>query len=163
MRRAGLLVGLSVAVACGGEDGPNRQAYVDEAVVWIQEDDDEVEVTDAQAACLAEAIVDAVGVDQLDDAGVSPEDLRSMEMLSDVGIELSSSSVEDLSGRISGCDIDVSGTFIDAMTAELSSGAALSRSRRVASPTSSAPASRPLLPRRLLPIPRRRQANCSSS
>jgi hypothetical protein len=127
------------AAACGGDDAPDRQAYVDEAVKSIQDQED-FEVTDAEAECLAGAVVDTIGVDELDDAGVSPREFGSADSFQDLDLDLGRSTIDDMARRVNDCEIDVSGVFIDSLTGALP-GLELSSERRRVSPTSSGTAS----------------------
>jgi len=114
-----LLVSLAAIVGCSGDDGtPDRQTFVDEAV-RSNRDDASSELSDAQVECIAVAVVDAIGVDQLNDAKISPEDFGKAEWMVDgLGVELSEATVDKLSERLANCDLPLTADeFLDAQVA----------------------------------------------
>ena len=81
---AGLVMALA---ACGSSDGDggaggdgvitaDEQPYVDAMVEAIGQDE-ATPFTDAQATCLAEGMVNAIGVDEFERQGIEPADLTS--------------------------------------------------------------------------------------
>lgn len=60
--------------ACGGGQ---EQAYADAIAVSAQQDDAEFSPTDDEARCIGDAYVDVLGVGRFEEAGVTPEDIRS--------------------------------------------------------------------------------------
>jgi hypothetical protein len=118
VRAVVLLVSLAAIVACGGDGAPDRQAFVDEAVM-SNRDDANSSLSDAQAECLAVAVVDAIGVDRLNDAKISPDDFGGFEwMVGGLDVELSSATVDELSERLANCDVPLTAAeFLDAQVA----------------------------------------------
>jgi hypothetical protein len=74
------VIGLALA-ACGGGDGGDSgsskgKEYVD-AIMATFESEEEMPIPEDDARCVAEGMVDTIGVDELEAAGVTPDDIRS--------------------------------------------------------------------------------------
>jgi hypothetical protein len=115
MRAVGMLVIVAAGVACSGDDTTDRQAYVDALVQGMQQEDSPF--TDTQVDCFAGAIIDAIGVDELNDAGISSQDLAEADSPEDLGVELPTA--DDIASGIVACDVDLSGQIIDVFTERL--------------------------------------------
>lgn len=100
---AAVAAAVVLLAACGGDDGADRQAYVDAAVTAIGAESD-LELDDDDVACLAEEVVDAAGADELDAAGITPEELRAVADLGELGVEIDE---DELARGVRGCEIDV--------------------------------------------------------
>ncbi|MBM3674477.1 MAG: hypothetical protein FJW88_05895 [Actinobacteria bacterium] len=72
-----LIVGLFLLAACSSSDGSDAetQKYVDAMMVSV--DTSDFPFTRTEARCLAEQMVDTVGVDTLEEAGITPEDIEN--------------------------------------------------------------------------------------
>jgi hypothetical protein len=109
-----VVLGLAVlAAACGGDDDDAnaRQDYVD-AVVSVSGSDD---LTQAQSTCFAEAVVDAIGVEELDKA-TSPRGIRDEETsnMVDLGVKVTTEEAKDFYERINRC-VDLRQIVIDSV------------------------------------------------
>lgn len=114
----GLALGLLAASACGGGGSPDRQEYVDAAIASVEaaEEDENFEFSRRDTECIAEAIVDTVGAERLDDAGVSPAEFSTANDLSDLDVEVDR---DDLADGINDCDVDLGEVFVDALAQSL--------------------------------------------
>ena len=105
------------AAACsddgGGSDG-DAQAYVD-ALASTLDDEDEGGPTAEQADCIAEETIDVIGVDTLEDEGITPEDVEASDGPDDLGIELSDDDATAVAQAFLDCDF----SFVDALLASL--------------------------------------------
>jgi hypothetical protein len=81
--------------------------------------DDTFQLTDDQVDCLAPRMVNVVGVDRFEEAGVTPESIRaddnSMD-LSDLG--LSESDGGKIYDSFGACDVDLRSVFMDGFASE---------------------------------------------
>jgi hypothetical protein len=126
MRRMMLAVAVLVTgafgAACGDDDGGGSggesssdegQEYVDAIVA----SNDDSELTDEENECFARAFVDAVGVDQLQDA-VSPDEIRDNPQSSpeELGITLDDEQADGFWEDVNDC-MDVRAAFVEGLTA----------------------------------------------
>jgi hypothetical protein len=75
-----LLITIALATAaCGGGDGDGKKAEYVDAIAATFTNDESLSVSDDDAACLAEDMVDVIGVDRLEDAGVEPAEIAADE------------------------------------------------------------------------------------
>jgi hypothetical protein len=98
------LFALAAVAGCGddgGGAGADAQPYVDALVDEMRDDDAPFE--DDVAECIAAAMVDAVGVDQLEEAGVEPADLARADDFDEVDIDLDDRSTDQLAGALEEC------------------------------------------------------------
>jgi hypothetical protein len=77
----GFVVGVLALAACGGESASDDGASSDEepyveALMTTFEQDETLPLDESQVRCLAEGVVDVVGVDGFEKAGVTPADLE---------------------------------------------------------------------------------------
>lgn len=100
----------------GGGDAGLRQDYVDAIVETAG--DGEVPFTVEDRTCMAESFVDGLGVDAMDEAGVTPDDIRDDpdSSPSELGLEFSGEQAADFYDRLSGC-MNVRALFLEAMGA----------------------------------------------
>lgn len=107
VRVTAALVACLLLVGACSDEGPDRAAYV-EAVRTDLLSSDEVEelpLDDDEATCVAEAVVDAAGVERLDDAGVTPQDFAAAEFEElDVGADPDQLR-DDLAGSLEECSL----------------------------------------------------------
>lgn len=77
----GLAIGAFALTACGGGDGSSGGASSDEepyveALMSTFEQDETLPLDENQVRCLAEGVVDVIGVDGFEEAGVTPADIE---------------------------------------------------------------------------------------
>jgi hypothetical protein len=123
----------AVAAGCGDDDGGNgdggaggddasseqRQEYVD-AIVALADDDDNEAFTAEHRTCVAESFVDGYGVDELADADVTPDDIRSRgaDGPGELGLDFSDAQASDFYDRMSGC-MDLRTVVLDSVASEI--------------------------------------------
>lgn len=105
----------------GGESGDpvdvggDGQAYVD-AMMQSMQGDEEFPLSDDQAECFSSRFVDTIGVDRLQDAGITPEmmasDDDSMEFTE---LNLSEDQGNELYDNFGDCGIDLRQIMLDSM------------------------------------------------
>jgi hypothetical protein len=108
----------AIGAACGDDDGGSEsssdegQEYVDAIVA----SSDDSELTDEENECLARAFVDAVGVDELQDA-VSPDEIRQNPESTpeDLGINLDEDQADAFWEDVNDC-MDVRAAFVEGIT-----------------------------------------------
>jgi hypothetical protein len=114
-----LLVGSLVLIgtACGGDDGPDRDAYVEALSAEMENptDDSDVELDEDAADCAATAVVSAIDDDDL--ADIEPDDLADADSLDDLDVSIDSDAEDQLRDDLADCDLE--GVFVDAMVAEI--------------------------------------------
>lgn len=94
-----------LAGGCGDDDGA-AGPYVD-ALVEQFESTDAFPLETEQTRCLAEGFVDTVGVDQLEERDITPEELAVSGDPRELGIETGQDEADGLADAISGCDVSV--------------------------------------------------------
>lgn len=109
MRTTSALAAIAAAAAltlaaCGDDGGGAAGPYVD-ALVADFEDDGEFPYGESAGRCLVEGYIDAIGVDELEAAGITPEELAAAESRRELGLELGEADVEGLADAIAGCDL----------------------------------------------------------
>ena len=110
MRRLAVVSVVVLVAACGGDSSVEREEYVQAVLTGIEDTEDFVFEDEDDQECLAEAVVDSVGVEELNDADVEPEDLEEAESLADVeGLEIDDDVRDDLSDAFQACELDLSG------------------------------------------------------
>ena len=124
MRRFLVVALIGTLAACGSGSGSSSGKggdYVDAMMKSYDDSNSGVKtVLDrSQAKCVAEGTIDAVGVDTLDSAGVSPSDLSKGDAFTTIGKKLTRSQAESLVGVFTdGKCFD----FADLVVKEASSG-----------------------------------------
>lgn len=113
------LAGVVMVSACSDADdsgSADRAAYVDAFVEAAQSG--EAPTDEEQDRCFAESAVDAIGVANLREAGVTPDDVRAGGGRSpaDLGVDVSDDQGADYFERLQGC-MDVRGYLVDAVVA----------------------------------------------
>jgi len=132
-RRLALLCGAAaivLAAGCGdddddagggdGEVSEEAQPYVDamvEGMVSADEDED-LQLDQEQAECLAPRWVDTIGVDRLEEAGLEPEDFATDGDPDLSSLGLSEDEGGELYDAFGACDIDLKAEFIRSLTAD---------------------------------------------
>jgi hypothetical protein len=109
---------VALAAACSGDDdsssegSPERREYV-EALLSTSGDP---AISDDENRCLAESLVDGVGVDRLQ-AVVTPEEIEASEDFhpADVGLELTDAEGDAFYDHLSDC-LDVREVFVSSLT-----------------------------------------------
>ena len=81
-----MFIALMLAVAalltsCGGDDDDEESATAEyaQALSESMQNNAQGEMTEGEANCVAQRIVEMIGVEQLESQGVSAEDIRSIE------------------------------------------------------------------------------------
>jgi hypothetical protein len=128
MRRFVVITLVGLLAACGSSSGSSgggsdSDAYVDAAMKSYDDASDSVKATfdRSEAECLVRGIVDAVGVDKLEDAGVEPKDLESGDSpFKSLSNDLTQSEAEDVAAVITDGECF---DFTDVVVAQMSEGA----------------------------------------
>jgi hypothetical protein len=93
MRRTLAVLLLTFAAAGCGDDGggADAQPYIDALIEEFQSSDEGggAALSDDEAECAAEQTVEAIGADELEDAGIEPDDLADADDPSDLDMEIS--------------------------------------------------------------------------
>lgn len=84
-------------------DDPDRQAYLDVAVAAF---DGQLPIDPEAVECFAGAFIDAIGVDNLVEAGVSPEELNEADSLDELGVEVEDGATDRAAENLGDCEID---------------------------------------------------------
>jgi len=108
MRRFVVIALVGLLAACGSSGGGSSSSgagkdYADAIAAKIRSGDSGKVFTQSQADCLAKGMVDVIGVDKLDSAGLSPDKISSSnDSFKAVGTKLSESEANDLVDVIAG-------------------------------------------------------------
>jgi hypothetical protein len=89
--------------ASGGDGDVDE--YAAPLAEGLQNDPEAPDLDDTQATCMARGIVDAIGVDTLKDADISPEEFVAADDLSTLDFEMPADAVDSLGRSIAACDI----------------------------------------------------------
>lgn len=124
-----VLAGLVILGACGGDDDDSQDSdssasdsasesdsasapaeggvddYVSAAVDAIGADMEDAALTEEVVGCIATALVETIGVDTFEAAGVGPDDLAEVEEISELDLDLPDTAVADMTTRLEGCDL----------------------------------------------------------
>jgi hypothetical protein len=122
-RAAALLAATVVVIAaCGGDDDATvagtdaaaAQPYVDSLIAgFTAGGDEDPQLTQAQAECVAPAWVGTIGAGRLADAGIAPDDLGPSGNSELVQLGLSEDEGNALYDAFAECDVDLQQAFID--------------------------------------------------
>jgi hypothetical protein len=106
-----LLLAAGAAGGCSDDEdgGGEAQPYVDALTEQLQSGDDGLEASDAE--CIAETSVDALGVDFLEENGVTPEDLAAVDGPEELDIEISEEQARAAAAAFGDCDISFGEAF----------------------------------------------------
>lgn len=113
---------LLLLTACGGDDndeggsdttdsettesGGDSNAYVEALAASMGEgENDDIVLEEETANCVATAVVDLVGVDALEEAGISPEELADGDSYADFDVELPADAAAQLGQSMGECEI----------------------------------------------------------
>jgi hypothetical protein len=117
---AALLTVLAVlGAACGDSDdsasggSDQRQDYVDALAASAEESGDGLSAE--ERSCVAESFVDGYGPEQLDEAGVSPDDLREADGPGELALDFSDEQKDAFYGQLTDC-MDVRTLMLDALS-----------------------------------------------
>lgn len=103
---------LTGVAACGGGGGDGQAgAYVDALVSKFEEGGDFPFETE-QARCLARGFVATVGVDELEEKDITPEELAASDDPTALGLDLGPDEAEGFADTIQGCDLSVGDLFL---------------------------------------------------
>jgi hypothetical protein len=95
--------GTTTTTEAEGSSGESNE-YVEVLAQSMVEGQDEIALDEETANCVATAVVDLVGADALEDAGVTPEDLAAAEGFGDLDVELPDDAADQLGGTIGDCE-----------------------------------------------------------
>jgi non-ribosomal peptide synthetase component F len=111
-RFALLCLVLAAAVAACSDDGggADAQAYVDALAAELA--DEESGLDEEAADCVAEASIDAIGADNLEDAGITPEDVAAADGPQDLDVDLSEEQARAAARSFIDCDIPFGEAFV---------------------------------------------------
>jgi hypothetical protein len=108
--------------ACGDDDGGSsasseEQPYVDAAAASLAAEED-TPFTEEESECVATLMVQTIGVDRLEEAGIEPADFQDSDLdLSEAGIEYSAEDQEAIANGLGDC-VDVVDLFAESMAAD---------------------------------------------
>jgi hypothetical protein len=105
-----LLVAAGVA-GCGDDGGSDADAqpFIDAFATSLQ-DEEGAGATDEQADCIAEQAIDTIGVDTLEEAGVTPEDVAEGDGPEEF-VDLSEGDAREIAEAFVDCDFDFAAAF----------------------------------------------------
>ena len=111
MRTPSALAALGAAAvltlaACGDDGGGAAGPYVDALLADFEQDGD-IPFEEADARCLAESFVDTIGVDELEDNDITPEELAATDDPGALGLEFGEEEADSFADGIAGCDLSV--------------------------------------------------------
>ncbi len=120
---------LVFAAGCGDDDdaggddvevSDEAQPYVDAMVEGMvsTDDDEDLQLDQEQAECLAPRWVETIGVDRLQDAGLEPDDFATDGDPDLSSLGLSEDEGGELYDAFGDCDIDLKAEFIRSLTAD---------------------------------------------
>lgn len=103
--------GPSSTTEATGDEAGDRQAYLDAFTKGFQDEEEQV-FDSGQVDCLAERYLDTIGLDNLVDAGVTPEEYGDgNDFPEEVGLD--EDKANELYDQFGACDIDLKEIFID--------------------------------------------------
>lgn len=101
----------ATGAACSDDDGgADSQAYVDALAAELQ--DEESGLDEEQANCVAEASIDALGADNLEEAGITPEDVADADGPQDLDLDVSEEQARGAAQAFVDCDIPFGEAFV---------------------------------------------------
>ena len=103
-----------VGAGCGddGGGGGGGNSYAEAAAASFRDDPD-FPFDDDSAECFAGRLVDVIGVDRLENAGVTPEDFADEEFdLADAGLDLGDEEASELASAFPECDIAIADLIV---------------------------------------------------
>jgi hypothetical protein len=103
----------------GGEVSEDAQPYVDAFVESAAEaEDDELQMSPEQAECFGGRFVEIVGVDRLEEAGVTPEDVGDDSDMDFSTLDLTEDEGGEIYDAFGDCDIDIRAEFLRSLGAD---------------------------------------------
>jgi hypothetical protein len=122
LRIAALMGALTVLlVACGDDDSSaDAGPYIDATAVALTTDEgnEDFELSESEAECLAEGLVATVGVEELEAAGISPEEFAAAENMAALDVEVPADAEERVAEAVQECT-DIRAVMSAAIAAEL--------------------------------------------
>jgi hypothetical protein len=89
------------------------------AATFTQGGEDDLQLTDEQADCVAPKWIDTIGVDRLKDKGISPDDIGDDADDADISdLGLSEDEGGELYDAFAACDVDIRQQFVDSLAAD---------------------------------------------
>ncbi|HEX2576688.1 MAG TPA: hypothetical protein VHK88_10100 [Aquihabitans sp.] len=101
----------------GGSGSADRQAYVDALTAALTSDGEGL-FEPAQMACLGEAFVDTIGVEELQAADISPEQFAEQDGESLEPLGLTEDDANELYDQYATCEIDLQSAFNTFLTSD---------------------------------------------
>lgn len=106
------LAGALLLAACG-DDGADSNEYADALATTLDEQEGSP-FSDEENSCLAGEMIDAVGgPSALEDAGITPEDIRGSQEIAALDLDVDEAEEEELARSFSDCDISLADAVID--------------------------------------------------
>ncbi len=125
------VAGAMLLGACGGDDDAgsgggsdsDAEAYVDAVAASIREDEEAPSISDEQATCMAEALVDVVGADTLKDAEVTPAEFADTSDFTSLDVDVPDDAADRLGADLRDCDLagPIKDGLVDSFTSNLRS------------------------------------------
>ena len=104
-----LVAGLCFLAACGDDDDSSSSSksdtYVDAISTSLTKDQEGPSFTGTEAKCIAQGIVDSVGVKALEDADVTADKLGSAEDLASLNVDVPSAAQDKLAKSMKDCKV----------------------------------------------------------
>lgn len=112
-----LAVAALLVAACGDDDaGDDAEATAEyqEALAASMAEDEDVPFAPEDIDCLAGEFVDAIGgAPALEDAGVTPEELRDSDDLQGLGLDLGDAEADAVAASFGACDVSLAQLVLD--------------------------------------------------
>jgi hypothetical protein len=103
----------------GGDISEEAQPYVDAFVEDAADaDEDDLQISPEQAECFGARFVEIVGVDRLEEAGVTPDDFGGESDLDFSEIGLTEDEGGEIYDAFGACDVDIRAEFISSLGAD---------------------------------------------
>jgi hypothetical protein len=99
-----------IGAGCGGDDDSDdassgdAKPYVEALADQMTATESAMSLDKTTATCIATEVVDAIGVDNLKDADVSPKDLASSQSLGDLDIDIPDGAAKKVADGLGDCD-----------------------------------------------------------
>lgn len=113
---AALVAAALLVAACGDDAGDDADATAEyqEALAASMAEDEDVPFAPEDIDCLAGEFVDAIGgATALDDAGVTPEELRESDDLQGLGLDLGDAEADAVAASFGACDVSLAQLVLD--------------------------------------------------
>jgi hypothetical protein len=111
-------------IACGGDDddGSDAEASYAEALATSMRNDAEDGMSEEEANCLARRVVQMIGVDELESAEVSVDELAEADSLAEINVDLPDDAREQVGAAMVDCIEDLTASLGEGFTAAAGEG-----------------------------------------